>query len=828
MKVIKLTFALMILLIGAPSFAQYWSTGISSGGPGTQTPTGVAEMPDGSRIVIGTYRYGHTQFGDYPLLHSNGNNSPTRNGFIVKYSSTNSVLWATRITTASDIDLSSVCVDNSGNIYVCGAYLGITPTCSFYNVNGSDPYITLTHNPVPSEIEGVRGFVVKYDVEGEVKWARLGIGNGITDDENINEVAVNDNGTKLVVTGRIDVANNNVPITVNSTVANGKVSDGSYVLWLNPANGASQMGFNYTNDGPDAEMTYRNGLCFDHADNVIVAGQLDGTSYTVRGYFGSTKSVQTTTTNVSTLYAKYNASGTILWAHATRANVNTTRSLPSSIIVDDDNNIYIGGAANPLSANYSLWFRSGLNSYAITVPVLASTGHAYVVKLEPVNGYAIWRGYARGATGDMETISLAKGPCDLVYAAVNCRPNPTFTAANEAVQTTTTNQTSILTYKLNTSGIFQSQAPWAIHNPSILASEELGFIATRASKKVHCTATITSNVSLQTGASSAIVLPASDKNVLLATFNDNSAAPNLTLNPTGTYCPNATIPLSASATGGGPYTYTWSIYNSTNNTYVTLGTTTNGAFSLTPSMYTPYIFNLGGSQVIYIRVGVTNCSGVTDYEYRYITFSPGITYTQVNYVEVCYNASSVEDAVFSVTGQNVTAYTGWQYSPPVNPPTWSACTPFLGMNVNGNTLTVTDSYSTGLDGYLFRCVMQGCGTVYSDPAELSVVPCRSGTDDPDDDTPQQSAAGPNGSSLSVKMYPNPAHDRVNLSVTTADRLSGEWTVQVRDMTGRILHLQPIENGECTIATDRFAEGHYLCTVLHNGTIARQEKLVIAH
>ncbi len=70
------------------------------------------------------------------------------------------------------------------------------------------------------------------------------------------------------------------------------------------------------------------------------------------------------------------------------------------------------------------------------------------------------------------------------------------------------------------------------------------------------------------------------------------------------------------------------------------------------------------------------------------------------------------------------------------------------------------------------------------------------------------------STNSVMVYPNPAHDHINIKMTDA---SVGATFEVRDITGKLVYVSgPTEGGNHTIDTSRYASGVYMLTAVSGG------------
>ncbi len=160
--------------------------------------------------------------------------------------------------------------------------------------------------------------------------------------------------------------------------------------------------------------------------------------------------------------------------------------------------------------------------------------------------------------------------------------------------------------------------------------------------------------------------------------------------------------------------------------------------------------------------------------------------------------------------------------------TWQPA-PGGNLPANRNFNTITSGYfagqNTALNGRCFAVIVEvktSGGDIFSQMSYFTFC-CGTWLE------PSPVGNNQNGNlSVNWNMYPNPAHDNVNLMMSSEEDLSGEWVVQVYDITGRSIHQQAMEEGRCTIATSLFTEGHYLCVITRNGVTIGQEKLVIKH
>jgi hypothetical protein len=814
MKTTKCILSVFAVVFTVASHAQNWTSGLNSGGSNSQTSTDVAESPGGSKVVVGTYTRGNALFGTITLNWLTGYPSDpfnvTPNGFIVKYSSTNSVLAATRIAASAGVTISSVTTSSNGNIYVCGTYQDI---CYFYNAsnpNSATPAATLpAAPPIGSVITPRRGFVAKYSSAGILIWARRGLGSS----EVITDIAVSDDHSQLVVTGRIH----------NPDQGNGILA-GTYVLWLDPATGNSIRSFNYSNNWDYGDV-YKTGLCIDNSNNVIVSGLMTVNSYPVMGAGGGSILVTSPSGGGATIYAKYNDSGFLSWARATRATISSPQTKPSSLVVDQNNDIYIAGWVGSGASNYDLQFPASSTTYTtISIPT-STTENGYIVKLNAANGYALWKSFARNTTSGKEAISLDNGKCNFIYACINTKASPTYTdASNTVVSPAVSSSQGLAVVAINTNGQLLTTTPWIINGVTGRAH-----ISSSVYNTLQCASTASSSLSLQTSSGPITLNPASgSSDVILGTITYSGPPPTVTLPDQTEICEGSSIPLNATVTGTPPFTYTWSIYNAATGNYDNFAATGSSSYNVAPWIYGSYIMTLWTFRFVNFQVTVTDCSGLTSSYTQTFVLKGSIIYTQVSGVDVCYkNQISAPNAVFSVNAQNVDAYS-WQYSSDGGI-TWFTCSGTGYSGVNTATLTVLNP-TAAQNNYLFRCKLSGCPTQETNAALLTVTPCPQRPDGGDNEEKMFKHVEKTFSSSKLSLYPNPANTSLEV-VFESDIHDSENSISeayLLDMTGRKVHEIPFLKWRQTLEISHLQNGTYSFVVLTNGKVVDQQKLIVMH
>ncbi|MDB6123182.1 MAG: Conserved repeat domain protein [Pedosphaera sp.] len=318
-------------------------------------------------------------FSSTILFGTSGTNSfsassPT-NIFLVKYDGDGNLIWARRAGSTGFIngnysDCYALAVDNSGNVFITGAYrnnlllgtnLLVVPTA-----NGN------TANP----------FVAKYDSAGNVLWARQGIattsfGNALARG---NAITVDGSGNSFVA-GPYQEAVSFGGYALNWAVGSvflTKYDPSGNVLW------AKGMG---TYVLGNASIANAYGICLDYFGNPIVTGTN-----------GIRASFATASLNAGTFAAKYSSSGEFLWARSF-----TGSALAAGVANGPSNSIYIAGTMTNFSANFG-----------VTNMVSSGPGDAFIARIginppgltaQPTNQLAVL-----GSNATLRVTAIGTGP----------------------------------------------------------------------------------------------------------------------------------------------------------------------------------------------------------------------------------------------------------------------------------------------------------------------------------------------------------------------------------------------------------------------------------
>jgi hypothetical protein len=279
---------------------------IRAGGSSTDVCYSVCTDIVGNVYLTGYFYSPTFQIGSITL--TNANPSGPEDLFVAKIDPNGNVLWA-RSAGGNDREVgNSVSVDINGNAFVTGYFR--SPSITF-----GSTILTNTNNG-SSDI-----FIVKYDTNGNVIWAKSNGGNGYDEAYSLSADAVGN----VFVTGGFGSPTINFGSTTLTNSGNGDLFLAKYdvngnVIW------AKRAGGTWVDAG--------NSVSADPIGNVFITGYFQSPSIT----FGST------TLNSAGSYdifiAKYDVNGNVLWA---KGAGGTSLDVGYSVSADVNGNVFVAG-----------------------------------------------------------------------------------------------------------------------------------------------------------------------------------------------------------------------------------------------------------------------------------------------------------------------------------------------------------------------------------------------------------------------------------------------------------------------------------------------------
>ncbi len=358
-----LLIAIIIFAFAENLFAQIpgWKWARSATGTSYDQSSTVAADAAGNVIVSGYFASDSIIIGSVILY----NNTPGFDDmFIAKYDSSGNFLWAQSAGGSMDDKGFSVTTDAAGNVYLTGYFYSPTITIGTY---------TFTNAGNVGDI-----FIVKYDPSGNILWATKEGGPGVEIPYSINVDAAGN----MVVVGRFS----SLSITFGTytlTQAGSmdvfvvKYDAGGNVLWAKGAGGGSN------------DEAYS--VDVDASGNILMAGYFATTAL-----FG-TITLTSTSGQADAFLAKYDSSGTVLWAKKAGGNGDDRAN---AVSVDASGNRYIAG-----------FFTNDPISFGTIVLPNAPGDNSFVAKYDAA-GTVQW---AHGLSGDSKALALTVTP-GTIYA----------------------------------------------------------------------------------------------------------------------------------------------------------------------------------------------------------------------------------------------------------------------------------------------------------------------------------------------------------------------------------------------------------------------------
>jgi hypothetical protein len=223
--------------------------------------------------------------------------------FVAKYNSSGTLQWVQQAGGRGADYGKYISVDGSGNVYVTGVFM---ETATF----GAVSLTSVRYDDI---------FVAKYNNSGTIQWAQSA--GGMSDDEG-NGIAVDGSGNAYVTgyfNGTATFGATSLTSAGSSDIFVAKYNSSGTLQWVRQGGGASSDG--------------GKGITADGSGNVYVTGYFNGTST-----FGTTSLTSAGSSDI--FVAKYNSSGTILWAQkAGGSNYDEG----NGIAVDGGGSVYVTG-----------------------------------------------------------------------------------------------------------------------------------------------------------------------------------------------------------------------------------------------------------------------------------------------------------------------------------------------------------------------------------------------------------------------------------------------------------------------------------------------------
>jgi hypothetical protein len=357
----KKAFALLLMLTSIHTgYSQNWLWTRTATTQTNLHSIATATVADaaGNVYVAGYFDSRTLAFGSLTISNDSASYSDSthfRNIYLVKYTSSGSVIWAKSFGGKYDDQATRLCMDKAGYLYMCGSFY--SPTIRF----GAGNY---------ANAGGEDLFLTKFDGNGTVIWARTAGGQG---NDNASALCVDKQGGPSI-TGSFDspslilgtqtlhdTSNYSVPFTA-------RFDSSGNVLWARSATG------NFSNSA-----SYGLGIGTDSSMNLYVTGAFGFQ----RIQFGSHSLLNAGLVNA--FVVKYDTAGKDVWA--LRAG-GSKQDGGTGLAADGQGNTYVCGA----------FYSPSIQFGSVTLHN-AGSGDVFLVKLDS-SGTAIWATRAGGSGTD--------------------------------------------------------------------------------------------------------------------------------------------------------------------------------------------------------------------------------------------------------------------------------------------------------------------------------------------------------------------------------------------------------------------------------------------
>jgi hypothetical protein len=329
--------------------------------------------------------------------------------FLIKYSSSGNVLWATTITGLGDQYANVIKADSQNNIYLCGSYNTQITINNSGTAGGGGPILVTPYGTL-TNTGGFDGLIIKYNSSGTALWATniTGIGDSFSTDISVDTsnnvyIITESNSSPTIINSFVSAPGGGGPISViaygtfntsNIDLILTKYNSSGTVLWATNIIGTGDQ---YTGN-IEADPLGNIYVCL-RSDQLITINNFQsgggGGPISVIQY-GTLTNIGLTNTNL----VKYNSSGTALWATNIAGIAN---EFENSLATDLLGNLYVTGNYNSSNLLVNNFQSVGGGGTIITTQfgALLNTGafDAFLVKYNS-SGTALWATSVGGVSNE--------------------------------------------------------------------------------------------------------------------------------------------------------------------------------------------------------------------------------------------------------------------------------------------------------------------------------------------------------------------------------------------------------------------------------------------
>lgn len=255
-------------------------------------------------------------------LSSGGNNT---NGFVQKVDANGDLVWAGVISTPMYSTVEDIEIDDNNNIYVCGAYSGVTE----FGLAGTS--VVSTSQTASVGTYNTNGYVAKYSNAGQLDWI-YSFADSQLEMSRTMKIALSNDDSKVYCYGDFRGFMDVDPLTGAGIITSGGSSISSaFIIELTSAGGYSES--------YDLRYAYAGDINVDGNGDIIYCGYSSGTTdFDLNPGFNNSFSPDN---NTFAFASKMEPDYDPLWVY-TINGVGTTYGM-TEIATDDNNNCYLSG-----------------------------------------------------------------------------------------------------------------------------------------------------------------------------------------------------------------------------------------------------------------------------------------------------------------------------------------------------------------------------------------------------------------------------------------------------------------------------------------------------
>lgn len=418
-----LLVAVLLMLLNNTANSQIPAWLWAKGETGSESVNSVAVDPSGNFFVAGSFSGTSVTFDSITLTNSHLDGYIDL--FLAKYDSNGNVKWAISAGDYYSDEATSVAVDAAGNAYLTGYWYGDTITFGSISL----------HNTYHGNSDM---FLVKYDPNGNVKWAKSA--GGVSNDLS-KAVAVDASGNAFI-TGWFQWAINFDPVTLQNADHTGYGSPDIFLAKYN-----SDGEFQWANSARGMVYDEPKSIAVDNAGNTYITGYFASRTITFDNIILANTDSDTTIEwpHNDIFVAKYDSEGKAIWAKSAGGSKHDDGK---SVAVDAESNVYLSG-----------YFASGTVDFdgisLITSNIGTSYTDIFLAKYDE-NGNIQWAKNAKGTNRDIAnsiTLDVAGNIYQTGYTGSQSITFGTITNLNSSYE-------SAFITKYNTDG----EALWVINS----------------------------------------------------------------------------------------------------------------------------------------------------------------------------------------------------------------------------------------------------------------------------------------------------------------------------------------------------------------------------